>query len=77
MLSPGTENQRRDREAKLKLYSSRGVREYWIADWQKQQIEVYRREQAVLNLVVTLFTNDNLITLLVPGFNCPLASILA
>ncbi|HEY9782321.1 MAG TPA: hypothetical protein V6D09_19545 [Leptolyngbyaceae cyanobacterium] len=26
MLSPGTENQRRDREAKLKLYSSRGVR---------------------------------------------------
>ena len=77
VLSPGTENQRRDREAKLKLYSSRGVREYWIADWQKQQIEVYRREQAVLNLVVTLFTNDNLITLLVPGFNCPLASILA
>jgi Uma2 family endonuclease len=75
VLSPGTENQRRDREAKLKLYSSRGVREYWIVDWQKQQIEVYRREQAVLNLVATLFTNDNLITPLLPGFNCLVASI--
>ena len=75
VLSPGTENQRRDREAKLKLYSARGVREYWIVDWQKQQIEVYRREQAVLNLVATLFTNDNLITPLLFGFNCPVTSI--
>ena len=75
VLSPGTENQRRDREAKLKLYSSRGVREYWIVDWQKQQIEVYRREEAVLNLVATLFTNDNLITPLLPGFNCLVGAI--
>lgn len=28
VLSPGAENERRDREAKLKLYSSRGVQEY-------------------------------------------------
>ena len=74
VLSPATENQRRDREAKLKLDSSRGVREYWIVDWQKQQIEVYRREEAVLNLVATLFTNDKINPLL-SGFNCPVASI--
>ncbi len=30
VLSSGAENIRRDREAKLKLYSSRGVREYGI-----------------------------------------------
>jgi Uma2 family endonuclease len=30
VLSAGTENERRDREAKLKLYSERGVQEYWI-----------------------------------------------
>jgi len=30
LLSPGLENQRRDREAKLSLYSRQGVREYWI-----------------------------------------------
>ena len=48
VLSPGVENERRDREAKLKLYESRGVREYWIVDWRIQQLEVYRRDQAML-----------------------------
>ncbi|KAM3115947.1 Uma2 family endonuclease [Phormidesmis sp. 146-33] len=27
---------KRDREAKLKLYSVRGVLEYWIVNWQTQ-----------------------------------------
>ena len=70
VLCPGAEHVRRDREAKLKLYSSRGVREYWIVDWQLQQIEVYRREQATLNLVATLFGNDVLTSPLFPGFSC-------
>src|SRR3954447_16471731 len=30
VLSPGSANERRDREAKLALYSLRGVNEYWI-----------------------------------------------
>src|SRR5207249_2084016 len=33
VLSPGLTNERRDREAKLKLYSQRGVLEYWIVNW--------------------------------------------
>ncbi len=32
VLSPAVENERRDREAKLKLYASHGVHEYWIVD---------------------------------------------
>ncbi|APB32935.1 Uncharacterized protein conserved in cyanobacteria [Gloeomargarita lithophora Alchichica-D10] len=32
VLSPGTTNERRDKEVKLKLYSTRGVKEYWIID---------------------------------------------
>ena len=32
VLSSGSENEKRDRELKLKLYSARGVREYWIVD---------------------------------------------
>ncbi len=70
VLSPGVENERRDREAKLKLYASRGVKEYWIADWRLQQVEVYRRENAILKLMATLLDNDELSSPLLPGFSC-------
>lgn len=33
VLSLGAENQRRDRDLKLRLYSVQGVREYWLLDW--------------------------------------------
>ena len=75
ILSPGSENVRRDREVKLKLYSSRGVQEYWIVNWQLQQIEVYRREQASLKLLTTLFSNDILTSPLLPGFSCSIAKL--
>ena len=75
VLSPGEENERRDRSCKLKLYASQGVREYWIADRQLQQIQIYRREQAILVLVATLFSSDNLSSPLLPGFTCPVASL--
>jgi Uma2 family endonuclease len=54
VLSPGNDNQRRDKEAKLKLYSARGVQEYWIANWQCQTLEIYRRDNAQLHLIATL-----------------------
>lgn len=68
ILSPGTTNERRDREAKLKLYSRRGVLEYWIVDWRVQQVEVYRREDLALRLVATLYPTDTLTSPLLPGF---------
>lgn len=70
VLSPGTANERRDREAKLKLYSRYGVREYWIVDWRQRQLELYRREQAALQLVATLFEQDEVTSPLLPGFTC-------
>lgn len=77
VLSPGTANEQRDREAKLKLYSRRGVHEYWIIDWRAQQIEVYRRAEAALSLVATLFAADTLTSPLLPGFSCRVASLFA
>jgi Uma2 family endonuclease len=75
VLSYGMQNERRDRETKLKLYGSRGVQEYWILDWQLQQIEVYRRENAVLKLVATLLPTDDLASPLLPDFICSVARL--
>jgi Uma2 family endonuclease len=75
VLSPGRANEKRDREAKLKLYSRRGVSEYWIIDWQRRQIEVYRRHELALHLVATLQDGDTLETPLLPGFSCSLANL--
>ncbi|PZV03528.1 MAG: hypothetical protein DCF22_26135 [Leptolyngbya sp.] len=75
VLSPGTQNEQRDRETKLKLYTERGVQEYWILDWRVQQVEVYRRQNAILKLVATLFVSDDLTSPLLPGFVCSVASL--
>ncbi|AOY82457.1 Uma2 family endonuclease [Moorena producens JHB] len=71
-LSPGSQNERRDREVKLKLYSVRGVREYWIVDWRTTKLEVYLRQNAKLTLVETLFPGDILRSHLLPGFELEL-----
>jgi len=70
VLSLGATNERRDREAKLDLYSRRGVHEYWIVDWRLRQVEVYRRMDTTLRLVVTLLPGDEATSPLLPGFRC-------
>ena len=67
-LSDGSKNERRDREVKLKLYSVRGVREYWIVDWRTSKLEIHRRENSRLILVSTLFPGDILTSPLLPDF---------
>jgi Uma2 family endonuclease len=75
VLSPGKTNEERDRKAKLKLYSRRGVQEYWIVDWITQQVEVYRRAHRRLRLVETLLPRDKITSPLLPGFNCQVSSL--
>jgi Uma2 family endonuclease len=75
VLSPGVNNERRDRETKLKLYTSRGVQDYWILDWRLKQVEVYRRQAGMLQLVGTLFPGDPLTSPLLPGFACDVARL--
>lgn len=75
VLSPGELNEQRDKEVKLKLYSLHGVQEYWIANWQLKTLEIYRRSDAQLHLVVTLLEGDTLTSPLLPGFSTPIAQI--
>jgi Uma2 family endonuclease len=75
VLSFGIKNVRRDREAKLKLYSRRGVDEYWLVDWHARSIEIYRRAESVLRLVEELSIDAVLSSPLLPGFAAPLAQI--
>ena len=70
VLSSGSQNINRDREAKLKLYSLRGAQEYWIVDRFSKQLEVYRRENAQLALIATLTAADTLTSPLLPDFSC-------
>jgi Uma2 family endonuclease len=70
VLSEGSLNQQRDRIAKLKLYSIKGVQEYWIVDWRLQQVEIYRRQNTVLTQITTLLIDDRISSPLLPGFSC-------
>ena len=70
VLSPGAENRRRDREVKLKLYSRYGTEEYWVVNWQERRLEVYRRQEGILELEKTLNESDILQSPLLPGFSC-------
>lgn len=71
VLAFGEKQEKRDRQFKRKLYETQGVREYWIVDWRLQQVEIYRRAQAELHLIATLFAQDELTSPLLPGFICP------
>ena len=77
LLSPGTANTQRDRDVKLKLYSRRGVLEYWIVNWYERSVEVYRREEAVLKQISTLYEDDVLQSPHLPGFRCKVSQIFA
>jgi Uma2 family endonuclease len=77
VLSPGTENTRRDREKKLDQYSRHRVREYWIVDWRQPTVDVFRHDGDRLRLIVTLTADDSITSPLLPGFSAGVAELCA
>jgi len=75
VVSPGSVNALRDRELKLGLYSRQGVLEYWIADWQEHNVDVFRVKDARLQLVDTLSDESTLTSPLLPGFSCAVSTL--
>jgi len=76
VLSPGSANEQRDREVKLKLYSRRRVDEYWIVDWRIRTVTIFRSDGEQLQYVATLTETDVLQSPLLPGFLHKVADIL-
>ncbi len=75
ILSPGSQNIRRDRVVKLDLYSKHGVQEYWIVDPKKLLLERYVLRESSLELVETLTKEDQLTINALPGFSCPMSRV--
>jgi Uma2 family endonuclease len=67
ILSPGTQNRRRDLSAKRKLYGKYGVQEYWIVDSENQEVIIFRLQQQALEEIATLKKDDEISSPLLPG----------
>ena len=75
IVSPGTENEKRDRVAKRQLYGKYGVKEYWVVDPYQRTIEVYALKGQTLILEATFAEADDLVSSVLPGFSCKVESI--
>lgn len=75
IVSPGSENHRRDRVAKRQLYGKYGVKEYWVVDPQQRTIEIYYLVGQTLKLRGVLQEQDELTTSLLPGFSCKVEDV--
>jgi Uma2 family endonuclease len=75
IVSPGAENERRDRVVKRQLYGKFGVEEYWVVYPGSRSVEIYRLQDHVLELAATLAERDEISSPLLPGFSCNVAGI--
>ena len=57
----------------MQLYSRRGVKEYWIADYRPKRVQTYRPQDDRLELAATLVGDEVLTSPLMPGFACPVS----
>ena len=75
ILSPGTQNRKRDLSAKRKLYANYAVAEYWIVDSENQSVLIFRLREQSLEEVATLTGDDGLCSPMLPGFQLKVRDI--
>ncbi len=68
---------RHDRVRKRRLYEQFGVREYWIADPHRRQVEVYRLEGGAYPSPAVFNAGDTLTTPLLPGLGLDVETLLS
>jgi Uma2 family endonuclease len=75
IMSPGSENERRDRLAKRQLYGKYGVKEYWIVDFENRTIKVYLLLGQTLELRSVLTGQGEITSSVLPGFCCKIETV--
>lgn len=77
IVSPGSENERRDRVAKKQLYGKHGVKEYWIVDFENRSIELYQSRGRSMRLRAGLNDQDEITSSVLPGYVSRVETIFA
>jgi Uma2 family endonuclease len=75
IVSPGSENARRDRVVKRQVYAKHGVQEYWVVDPEQRTLEVYRLQQQSLELFSILVDQAEVASPLLPRLSFPVIKI--
>ena len=75
ILSPGSENRRRDEIAKRRLYGKYGVEEYWIVDVESRSVAIYRLQGSVLEEFANFSHDQTIVSAMLAELNLEVASI--
>jgi len=75
IISPGAENERRDRVLKRRVYGRFGVKEYWLVDLVNRTVEVCRLGKKGLELAATFAGEDEMTSSVLPGFRMKLTDL--
>lgn len=75
IISPGAENERRDRVLKRRVYGRFGVKEYWLVDLINRSVEVCRLGEQGLELAATFAGEDEMTSSVLPGFRMKLTDL--
>ena len=75
ILSPGSENRRRDLEAKRRLYGKYGVQEYWIVDSVDQSIRFFRLQEGMLDEIATVTRDEPIESLVLTDLHLRVSTI--
>ena len=75
ILSPGSENRRRDLSVKRQLYAKYGIAEYWVLDPDTHAAEIYRLVRGTLSKVVALTGDDEITSPVLPSFQLKVSAI--